>query len=198
MSNGPYQEPELLQSLLDAIPSFVFAMDGDVRILTYNVAAAALLGPNPTAALHRRGGDVLHCLHATETPEGCGHAPACADCAIRQSVGKAIAGTQVVRARARLDLVADGRTTPFYALVTASPFDYRGNRVVLVIIEDLSQMVELQRLIPICAKCRKIRSDVDYWTRMEAYFKEHLDVDFTHGYCPDCFQAEMERVRGRE
>ena len=44
----------------------------------------------------------------------------------------------------------------------------------------------LRRLLPVCAWCRKIRDDRGYWSELEAYLREHADVDFTHGICPDC------------
>ena len=63
--------------LFNAMPMPVFVVDEDVRILEYNAAAARLLGSDKRAVLQRRGGAVLHCLHATESLEGCGQAPAC-------------------------------------------------------------------------------------------------------------------------
>lgn len=58
------------------------------------------------------------------------------------------------------------------------------------VIEDLSSALEkvrtLSGLLPICARCKKIRDDKGYWNQIEAYIKEHSDVDFTHSICPDC------------
>ena len=64
-------------------------------------------------------------------------------------------------------------------------------------IEDISELVELKRLIPICAKCKKVRDDKEYWVLVESYFKEHLDVDFSHGLCPDCYKMEMDTLERR-
>jgi DNA-binding response OmpR family regulator len=44
----------------------------------------------------------------------------------------------------------------------------------------------LQGLLPICAWCKKIRNDRNYWQRVEEYLGEHADVRFSHGICPDC------------
>jgi DNA-binding response OmpR family regulator len=47
----------------------------------------------------------------------------------------------------------------------------------------------LQGLLPICAWCKKIRNDRNYWQRVEEYLAEHADVRFSHGICPDCARS---------
>src|ERR1017187_6006275 len=71
--------------LFDAMPMPVFVMDEDVRILECNAAAARLFGPDKQTVVKRRGGEVLHCVHAVKVPEGCGRAPACPDCPVRKA-----------------------------------------------------------------------------------------------------------------
>jgi len=51
---------------------------------------------------------------------------------------------------------------------------------------------ELERLLPICSNCKKIRTDNDKpmdpgsWTTIEEYLHDKNDMQFTHGICPDC------------
>jgi hypothetical protein len=80
--------------------------------------------------------------------------------------------------------------------VTASPFEYRERSLVLLAIEDISELADLYRMIPICSICGKVRDDQESWMRIEAYFKDRWDVDFSHSLCPDCLQAEMHKVGG--
>jgi len=42
------------------------------------------------------------------------------------------------------------------------------------------------RHCPICSYCKKIRDDTGYWNQIEAYIKEHSEVDFSHSICPEC------------
>jgi two-component system, response regulator PdtaR len=44
----------------------------------------------------------------------------------------------------------------------------------------------LRGLLPLCSGCKKIREDDGYWSKLEDYFKEHANVEFTHGFCPEC------------
>lgn len=55
--------------------------------------------------------------------------------------------------------------------------------------QALAQVKRLQRLIPICAWCRKVRNDSNFWQQVEEYIGENSDVRFSHGICPQCFAA---------
>ncbi len=50
----------------------------------------------------------------------------------------------------------------------------------------LSRVRQLQGLLPICAWCKKIRDDQNYWHQVESYLGLHSDVRFSHGICPEC------------
>jgi hypothetical protein len=44
----------------------------------------------------------------------------------------------------------------------------------------------LSGLLPICAYCKRIRDDNDYWQQVETFVCEHTDAQFSHGICPNC------------
>lgn len=52
----------------------------------------------------------------------------------------------------------------------------------------LTQVKQLEGLLPICASCKKIRTEKGLWQQMEAYIEKHSEAQFTHGLCPDCAQ----------
>ena len=52
----------------------------------------------------------------------------------------------------------------------------------------LENVKQLQKLLPICASCKRIRDDDGYWQNIEAYFMEHSEISFTHGLCPECMR----------
>jgi hypothetical protein len=54
----------------------------------------------------------------------------------------------------------------------------------------LAEVKTLSGMLPICAWCKKVRNDEGYWQKIEAYFKSHSDLDFTHGICNECAQKE--------
>ncbi|MBI3105601.1 MAG: GAF domain-containing protein [Candidatus Rokubacteria bacterium] len=63
----------------------------------------------------------------------------------------------------------------------------------------LAQVKQLQGMLPICAYCKKIRDDSNYWQTVEAYIGERSEATFSHGICPECkekiVKPEMERWR---
>ncbi len=62
----------------------------------------------------------------------------------------------------------------------------RLNEKTLSLERALSEVRTLRGLLPMCARCRKVRDDQGLWTRLEAYLAAHTDTRFSHGLCPDC------------
>ncbi len=185
-------------NLFNAIPSPVFVVDNDVRILHLNRAAEGLMLTEKSgeSVYHKRGGDALHCIHAGETPEGCGHAPACADCVIRNSVNNAFSGDKVHRKKTTMELSTKKGIQKVHVLVTTSPFQFNDKDFSLLIIEDISELLQLRSLLPICAWCKKIRDDDNYWQTLEEYFGTHHDLEFSHGMCEDCYKKHCAELHG--
>jgi CheY-like chemotaxis protein len=67
--------------------------------------------------------------------------------------------------------------------------------------EALTRVKQLHGLLPICAYCKKIRDDKNYWQQVEAYLSAHAEVQFSHGVCPDCYEQivkpEIEAARSQ-
>ena len=58
----------------------------------------------------------------------------------------------------------------------------------------LSREKHLQRLLPICCYCKKIRDDSNYWHQVESYVSRFANVNFSHSVCPECtgkFRKDM-------
>ncbi len=64
--------------------------------------------------------------------------------------------------------------------------------------ETLDQVRQLKELIPICAWCKRVRDDEDYWQSIEEYLHVHTGSDFTHGICPHCLETMRSSVPGLE
>ena len=61
-------------------------------------------------------------------------------------------------------------------------------RLILELWDALAKVKTLSGLLPICAACKKIRDNAGYWTQVEVYIRDHADVEFSHGICPECFE----------
>ncbi len=60
--------------------------------------------------------------------------------------------------------------------------------------QALSQVQILRGLLPICAFCKKIRDDHEYWHEVESYVSEHSEAEFTHSICPSCYGRYISRA----
>lgn len=57
--------------------------------------------------------------------------------------------------------------------------------------EALFKVKQLQGLLPICAYCKKIRDDKNYWMQVESYVSEHSEARFSHSICPECYETHV-------
>jgi nitrogen-specific signal transduction histidine kinase len=170
-------------TVLNAMPMPVFVLDGELRICDLNSAAQAFFEVKRELVLKERPGDVLHCLHATR---GCGRGAHCADCVVRNSVNASFARQKVSRRRVKFETNRSGIHRDFELLVTASAFPFESETLTLLVLEDITELMMLKNLLPICMHCKKIRDDNQYWERLETYFQRFIGVEFSHGICPDC------------
>jgi PAS domain-containing protein len=182
------REDMYYRTILNAIPLMIFVVDDDVRLRDLNHAAAAVFGPDKSTILNRRGGEVLHCLHRHDVPEGCGRGPFCRDCPIRHSVTQSLKGQAIVRRRAKVEILRGGEKQELELLITAAPMPHQGPPLALLILEDINEISALRNIIPICSKCKKVRDDQEYWHSVESYFRGCIGVDFSHGICPTCMK----------
>ena len=60
----------------------------------------------------------------------------------------------------------------------------------------LDHVRQLKELLPICAWCKRVRDDQDYWQSIEEYLHVHTGTDFTHGICPHCVEAVRRPAAG--
>jgi PAS domain-containing protein len=186
VEEGLLAQADFLREIFDSIPAMLIVVDDDVRILHVNATASNGLGLDIREVHHKRGGEALHCVHATEVPAGCGRAPACADCVIRNAVAAAVRGGKTFRKSTRMEFGAGEVKTELHLVISAAPFLHDDKHYVLLTIENVSELIQLKSLLPICAYCKKIRDDAGYWKDVTTYFNSHLDVNFSHGICADC------------
>jgi CheY-like chemotaxis protein len=86
-------------------------------------------------------------------------------------------------------------------------------RVAERLIGILRRIQQLSGLLPICARCKKIRDDTKpgegkasrpAWVPVESYVVQRSEASFSHGVCPDCHEKhlkpqldELKKGRGR-
>lgn len=63
----------------------------------------------------------------------------------------------------------------------------------------LTQVKQLQGILPLCSYCKKIRDDDDYWQQVDSYVAARSEAQFSHSICPDCYEEvakpQLEKFR---
>jgi PAS domain-containing protein len=180
-----FKDDVFLIDTFNVIPFPMLVVDDDVRTLFWNSAALRLIGNEEM--LQQRGGEALHCIHSKDVDEGCGRGPYCKTCVVRNSVNEASHSRRIFRKKNIMQRRIGEKITELPLLVTTSPFQYKNRSLTLLILEDIHELMEIGSLLPICSNCKRIRTNTNQWQQIEGYIREHIvDVDFTHGLCPDC------------
>jgi PAS domain-containing protein len=177
---------DLLGTILDAVPASIFMVDKDVEVLGVNRKAQLMLSQDPESIIRRPAGEVLHCIHSTETPGGCGTAEACRECRVRAAVSKSFRENLVVRHKVNMELVADGNITPASLLITTTPFEFQQQTYVLLILEEISELMDLMDLRPVCARCKEVMDDNQVRETVKQQFKERFKLVCSDQLCAKC------------
>jgi diguanylate cyclase (GGDEF)-like protein len=136
---------DFMQHVFDAVPSMLFIVDKDFRIEHLNTAASCMANVIGADVHQRSVGDVLNCAHADQSPQGCGHAPACQYCVIRNIAAAAQDGSTVHREYAEMEFTAGSGTIVLHLMATASPLTGKGAGFVLLVLEDISMLTRAEK-----------------------------------------------------
>lgn len=50
------------------------------------------------------------------------------------------------------------------------------------------QKKQMEELLPICPKCKRIHGAGDRWEPVESYITDRSEAQFSHGICPECYE----------
>jgi PAS domain S-box-containing protein len=175
---------KLYHQILENIPDGVCLLARDGSIQYWNRGAAAIFGFAPDEVAGRSRQDRSPVFEDEEGKDFFAHAGAASDDPVRGPMRKnlfvSVEGGKKILVEAHISpLLRDGNyegavvafreTAGFRAL---RPFQLRQEK--------------LDRLIPICGWCKKIRRADDAWEQLEAYLSAQGFGDFTHSICPAC------------
>ncbi len=140
-----FAQEGFLKVLFEAMPCGVLVVDKDRRVQAVNDILEQTFGLSEATVLNKLGGDALGCIHAYESPKGCGHTPSCQTCQIKNTAMDAIAGAKVSRRKAWVQLTKGGIIKDMVLLVSAAPIKYGKEKFAIVILEDITELNGLRR-----------------------------------------------------
>jgi PAS domain S-box-containing protein len=131
-------EKNNLAAILGSSPVGMLVLDETLSIVRANEAAASLVQKSSADILGRQPGDALRCHHAKEAL-GCGNAPDCQLCPLRNRIASVIAGGGALRgAEFSLELDRGGSPQTVWLSVGAEAILMDGRQHVIVALNDIT------------------------------------------------------------
>jgi len=136
-----------LQNVLDCMPELVCVLTDTRQMLVANQAMLVFLGRQEGELIPgARPGELLQCVHADESPHGCGTTPYCSQCgafgAIMEAIGKGSRAT----GECRVTQVRSGKNESLDLYLWCSPFYVEGREFYILAILDISDQKRRQAL----------------------------------------------------
>ncbi|MCP3952613.1 MAG: PAS domain-containing protein, partial [Desulfobacterales bacterium] len=140
-----------LKNIINNLPSAVIVVNGDRRVLIANKMAQAFSGIDEDSLIGLRGGEVMGCVHATESPQGCGHGRACRYCAAKQAVVKSFREkVDIEPFEALIETEKNGALClKFTVTIVDNPLPGSGQRskpVAIVTVDDMTAYKKKERM----------------------------------------------------
>ena len=190
MENSHLIGEKHLRSMFDAFPFPVFIMDRNLAVQDYNRASKRLFGNNIGTRLRHLCGELLSCVHANNSPGGCGKSQFCSECVIREITEAIFNGESSFKRIANMVIERENKAYDICLLVSGSPMQYGEKDYVILAMEDITELTELRKIVSVCSHCHKIKDDSGGWYRFEDYFAKYLNLRFSHGVCKECMKKE--------
>jgi len=127
-----------LKDILDALPYVAAILNPQRQIIYSNKALMDMLGGKSIdELLGKRPGEAFDCIHAVETPGGCGTSEACRFCGAAQAIVKSQSHDEKVTEECRITANRDGGIVAYDLSVTATPFQYHGVAFTILAVKDI-------------------------------------------------------------
>jgi sigma-54 dependent transcriptional regulator, acetoin dehydrogenase operon transcriptional activator AcoR len=168
---------EFLKGLFSAIPCGVLIVDHERKVLVVNSVIERIFGVSDAEVTGMSGGEVLRCVHVQDSPDGCGFGDHCRTCLVKKTALDAIGGRQINRNRADMELLVKGKPRNLTLLVSAAPFDHEGERLAVVVMEDITELSTLRARLKTEHSYAGIISQDDRMLELFETIREIADVN---------------------
>jgi PAS domain S-box-containing protein len=77
-------------------------------------------------------------------------------------------------------------------ITEAKKVEQERDRLVKELQSALAEVKTLRAFLPMCAYCKSVRDDENYWHELETYISRHTATNFSHSICPSCYKKVVE------
>ena len=142
------EHDDFLTALFESIPSAVIVVDQEHRIRMVNSSTERDFRVRRNEIIGACTGDLLQCPHASGPDAApCGCTEACQVCDLWRPIRAAFAGERIERKRVEVMQLVDGRERSLVVLVSAALLRRPDEELVIVILEDVTELMSLRQLV---------------------------------------------------
>jgi signal transduction histidine kinase/DNA-binding response OmpR family regulator len=140
------EQERTMSAIFDAAPFPLFLLDGESRIRRVNALASVFTASPASDMIGLRKGEALRCLHALDTPEGCGYGPHCQQCALRLAIRNFLEnGREHQRHEMSLPLSVNGRAGDLTLSVSLSRVPTGSQDMIMAGLQDITGQKTMER-----------------------------------------------------
>jgi transcriptional regulator with PAS, ATPase and Fis domain len=132
-----------LKTLVEAVPYGVAVFDGENRVQAVNANFERILGIEEGEALRRRGPEFMACCRPITYLNRAGGWP-CGSCQARSLVVQALIEKRTSRFHTTYQVAADGVVEDMDLVINAAPFEFGGQKFVVVFLEDIGKVLAVR------------------------------------------------------
>jgi len=127
-------------AVFESSPVPMFIVDETTNIVMVNLAAVKLCGGSEEEILQHRPGNALRCIHSSKDPRGCGYAPDCKICEVRNGIESLIAkGGHINGAQLKFILKKDGTPQDVWMNVGVEPLIKDVQKLWCIAMNDITE-----------------------------------------------------------
>ncbi len=133
--------------ILNSLSNMVAVVNEHRQVIYANDIFVDKVGLNDfQEAIGQRPGELIHCIHANDTKNGCGTGRNCKYCDALYAVYTSQNTNTTVESESRITSSVNGKITALNLNVKASPFDYEGQKFTLVVMTDIGTLKKQEQL----------------------------------------------------
>jgi len=141
--NDLRESNDFLNLLLDNISSAIFIVDTGRRVQNYNNAFSELFRKTEDRILGQLTGNALGCKNTEDGVKECGFSEHCIKCDLRKSLlDSLIENVPVEKGLLEREFSINGVLVKKYLLYTTKQINYHKTRMILVIVDDVTELEE--------------------------------------------------------
>jgi len=131
----------LVSQVLDSVTGILAVLDERRHIISMNHGLMACFGLNNFQNLtEMRPGEAFHCVHAQESPEGCGTSEFCSTCGLAISILLSQRSHGADERKCALRVQENDKEKDLVFRIRSIPLDIEDNNFTMIFMQDISQL----------------------------------------------------------